>query len=480
MGLADRDHRGAATGRSKRPAQRPADDDPPATNDDRGLDIRHGATGQDRANGLRERVALGLAHEDCRTGPAEELGRRGRAEAATGTVHVGDPAAVIQEGRRRIAGVHEPMEDGVARRRHDGLGRRGGGQARPPGEGMPASWTCPWRSVMGCSGHPEEDHARAWTVRVAVPAYGRLMARGLPRRRVSCMIRDARGRVPPGRRAVPVARGFPRWPTPPSARASRGHGRCGMAMARSCSPRGCRGPRPGRRPDDGGAGDHGADPHGRGLTESAAAELVRSLPLVASEDPVAVRSLHRPDPRRRVRHRPAGYRVRSDSTFLPVHARSRSRRSGTAARLHGVWRRLPGRRLSADDPAADAMAGLHAGPRPPARHCRPEPRRRLPRGPRRPPRSGRPRPAPARRWRPARRRQPVLWASRTRRATRARRADRVLGPCDARLGPDEEPRVRGARRHHLQLWWPTESELFTFDGQRIYTGEAAGGTFAPG
>ncbi len=32
----------------------------------------------------------------------------------------------------------------------------------------------------------------------------------------------------------------------------------------------------------------------------------------------------------------------------------------------------------------------------------------------------------------------------------------------------------------IQLWWPTTSELFTFDGQRIYAGEAADGEFAPG
>ncbi len=32
----------------------------------------------------------------------------------------------------------------------------------------------------------------------------------------------------------------------------------------------------------------------------------------------------------------------------------------------------------------------------------------------------------------------------------------------------------------LQLWWPTSSELFTFDGQRVYAGEAAAGQFAPG
>ncbi len=32
----------------------------------------------------------------------------------------------------------------------------------------------------------------------------------------------------------------------------------------------------------------------------------------------------------------------------------------------------------------------------------------------------------------------------------------------------------------LQLWWPTTSELFTLDGQRIYAGEAAAGQFAPG
>ena len=32
----------------------------------------------------------------------------------------------------------------------------------------------------------------------------------------------------------------------------------------------------------------------------------------------------------------------------------------------------------------------------------------------------------------------------------------------------------------LQVWWPSTTELFTLDGQRVYTGAAAGGKFGPG